>query len=579
MRISPISAQAMGLALLLLLTGAAEAAERFYMPYDCRFDGVQVRMRPTLDDRAYTIVGGRERQIFSSCAPDDPTSCRSWFVHRFDFQCDGARVSWLEAAGAAARGKNWDAWVADGRFNMRMGRGWGVAPVRPLSRRRWRRDPYDDFDRDPFGPGGFRDETSVVTLPLGFAPAMGIELSFSGGDEPVAQAPAPDAARNLYASRSEIGAEPPPATSEWSAAAPATSPFETTTTVEAPLDAPPAGTEPAAGPEPGTSEPGTSEPVGAPQTVAAPEPSSSSPTAKRAAQPTGAEPRAAATAPAAATGATTDVAATHEVPTSTRGESQPEVPQAAVPRPEASQGAAANAQPPRPGHAPTVINEHGIAGPAPETAQSPVEIADANASDSAAAAPETAGATPASDGMAEQLDGANVPTSAWETGTSVVPGAGATGVIGNYAIPLAASAAVLVLAGLAAFGLWWQRRVPVDEPPLRDIADISFDSARAPRTNARALSVPAPTPASAVGPAKPGRLEDVEMPTDYDEALDVLGANPDAILGDIKKIVDGLRRNWHPDHATSEDDRLYRERRLQQINVAWDLISKQRSAA
>jgi preprotein translocase subunit Sec63 len=65
----------------------------------------------------------------------------------------------------------------------------------------------------------------------------------------------------------------------------------------------------------------------------------------------------------------------------------------------------------------------------------------------------------------------------------------------------------------------------------------------------------------------------------YAEALEVLGASPDAALAAVKKIVDGLRQSWHPDHARSEADRLHRERRLRQINVAWDLIAHRRTAA
>jgi DnaJ-class molecular chaperone len=69
------------------------------------------------------------------------------------------------------------------------------------------------------------------------------------------------------------------------------------------------------------------------------------------------------------------------------------------------------------------------------------------------------------------------------------------------------------------------------------------------------------------------------MPATYAEALQVLGVSPDASLAAIKKIVDGLRLSWHPDLARSEVDRHLRQRRLQQINVAWDLISQRRTAA
>jgi hypothetical protein len=73
--------------------------------------------------------------------------------------------------------------------------------------------------------------------------------------------------------------------------------------------------------------------------------------------------------------------------------------------------------------------------------------------------------------------------------------------------------------------------------------------------------------------------EGVKMPATVEEALEVLGASPDAAILVIKKIVDGLRQSWHPDLAKSDADRLYREQRLRQINVAWDLIRARSSAA
>jgi DnaJ-class molecular chaperone len=36
---------------------------------------------------------------------------------------------------------------------------------------------------------------------------------------------------------------------------------------------------------------------------------------------------------------------------------------------------------------------------------------------------------------------------------------------------------------------------------------------------------------------------------------------------------------WHPDHARDEQDRLLREDRIKQINIAWELISDKRQAA
>jgi hypothetical protein len=65
------------------------------------------------------------------------------------------------------------------------------------------------------------------------------------------------------------------------------------------------------------------------------------------------------------------------------------------------------------------------------------------------------------------------------------------------------------------------------------------------------------------------------------EAYELLGVNPDASRTVVKKVVDGLRQSWHPDHAKDEPDRQRREERIKQINIAWDLIeaeTKERAA-
>lgn len=69
------------------------------------------------------------------------------------------------------------------------------------------------------------------------------------------------------------------------------------------------------------------------------------------------------------------------------------------------------------------------------------------------------------------------------------------------------------------------------------------------------------------------------LPRTTSEAYDVLGVNADVSEGVLKKIVDALRMSWHPDHARDEEDRLVREERIRQINIAWDLITAKREAA
>ena len=70
-----------------------------------------------------------------------------------------------------------------------------------------------------------------------------------------------------------------------------------------------------------------------------------------------------------------------------------------------------------------------------------------------------------------------------------------------------------------------------------------------------------------------------EAPASIFEAYRILGLNPEAPYIAVKKVVDALRMSWHPDHARDETDRLYRERRIKQINAAWDLLKSRRTAA
>ncbi len=75
-----------------------------------------------------------------------------------------------------------------------------------------------------------------------------------------------------------------------------------------------------------------------------------------------------------------------------------------------------------------------------------------------------------------------------------------------------------------------------------------------------------------------GRAAAPALPQTREAALHLLGVNPDVSPAILKKVVDALRVSWHPDHARDEEDRLRREERTKQINVAWDLI-RERPAA
>lgn len=62
------------------------------------------------------------------------------------------------------------------------------------------------------------------------------------------------------------------------------------------------------------------------------------------------------------------------------------------------------------------------------------------------------------------------------------------------------------------------------------------------------------------------------FPVTVDEACTFLGVNPRASEAVVKKVVDALRQNWHPDLAGDDADRQAREERIKHINAAWDLI-------
>jgi hypothetical protein len=67
------------------------------------------------------------------------------------------------------------------------------------------------------------------------------------------------------------------------------------------------------------------------------------------------------------------------------------------------------------------------------------------------------------------------------------------------------------------------------------------------------------------------------LPKTRAEALEVLNAPADVSETVLKRLVDVQRQSWHPDLCKDDADRLVREERIKQINVAWDLITGKRS--
>ena len=163
---------------LLLAGPAAHADELLVMPYACTMVGG----RPLLTrapEQSYRIIGRREQRTHTACSPANPEMCRNWTVHRFDLECEGARVPWVSVVASVAEETTRRAWMEDGRLLLRMPPSWSFEADDPCARPR-------GFD-DRFGFGRMRRYCAdrramapppVVEMPFGFAPMLGIDGIF-----------------------------------------------------------------------------------------------------------------------------------------------------------------------------------------------------------------------------------------------------------------------------------------------------------------------------------------------------------------------------------------------------------------
>lgn len=67
------------------------------------------------------------------------------------------------------------------------------------------------------------------------------------------------------------------------------------------------------------------------------------------------------------------------------------------------------------------------------------------------------------------------------------------------------------------------------------------------------------------------------IPESKTEALVILGANREIDAETLQRLVKALRQCWHPDLAHSDEDRVYRNARITQINVAYDILTGRRA--
>jgi hypothetical protein len=534
MRVTRRGAGVLALAALLLPVAGARADELLVMPYSCSMAGGQPVLSPS-PEQGHRIIGQRHQRKHTACSPANPDMCRHWIVHRFDLDCDGSRVSWVSVVAASNEGSR-RAWLLDGRLVLRMGPRWSLTADDPCARegdpdgRRMRRQCADRLALAP---------PPVVEMPFGYAPMFGIDGIF------VTAAPGASAARQPQQQTPASGAEP------WAA-----EPVREPGVSEAPTRQPPPPASAAVG---GAQPP----PAPSPRVAAAPVPPVP-PLPAEAPKPAPAETKPAVNlGPRIVAPSSPPPAAPDEAKPTTPAVNlgprliapSPPPPAPAPPPPAAAQPAAANttAVEARPAAANPAPAPKVGAGPPPQPKEA-----------TRPSAPPNAAAEPQGDTVSVSL------FSALRTTT-----AGALVAFTGLALGL-----------LTAFALARRRERAHDARRRpRDLADVSLGDkrARAPARIADARGQLPPNAAASAMGREPGRnataaaaLGD-RMPCTRAEALEVLGMGVTASANHaaIKKIVDGLRLSWHPDHAKDEADRAVRELRSKQINAAWDLLRSQ----
>jgi hypothetical protein len=580
----------MALSALLLSTlrpGGASADELLVMPFACSMIGGQPMLTPS-QEQGHRIFGQRDQRRFKACSPVNPDMCRQWTVHRFDLDCDGARVSWVSVVAATNEGSR-RAWLLDGRLLLRMGAKWSLAPDDPCAQE-------SGQDNRPIYGGRLRRQCAerlatapppVVEMPFGYAPMLGIDGIFvtakTSAPPDVPKSPAPDVSRVPSTLPPIIAGEPlskPPVADE--------KPPKSASAEAKPVLPPPPPSwldprDPKAG-EPKLNESKSKEAVQLPPPP--PPPVLVTPPAP---QPV---PKVASTPPPTAPPAEEPVRKAEP-----EAEPKPPAPKVAVATPPAAAKEAPGSQGPR------LVTLPAPPPPVPDVEKK----ADTKPVADASTAPKV---TPAKE--------ANGPVPVGQPEASP-EGASSSGLLSLFRTTT--TGAIVAFAGLAlglltAFALARRREHAQDVGRRRrDISALSLDGKR-PKASAHKASArggagsrhkpgaPASVQAAAQVSAQPGaqprrdskppvqsadlmaRLSVAEvgdwsdrMPTTREEALEVLGIGiaPSANATAIKKIVDGLRMSWHPDHATDETDRALREHRSKQINAAWEILQGQRA--
>jgi hypothetical protein len=500
----------------------AVAQEHVIMPYACSVRHGRVVLEPSAE-RSYAVLGRHEQQPFTGCSPTDEMRCRTWMLHRFDLDCGGTRVSWLSTVAAAAAGRSRRVWVEDGRLSLRFWAERVDASGNPCFVRPWHaREAWPG--QGPFlynracGPFRAREAATVVRMPHGFAPVMGLGARFASGPPSLAAAADEPVRRSMPAAAtgrtpSETGIAPRTHVSVSASAKPAAST-------------------------------GERSPTPLPHRVEAHESLAAS--AKSAVSD----------AERASWSATTHPARTVWLQNSAEDVWNAFLRAMAEPGLPLTLG---------------VIGAFGLSLAAVGWMRSRqgAQVADLAIASYQHGRPFAALDSPPPLSPTEEAAGEELMRTAESFFAHVA----------HIAQRMRARDALRDVVSDELRGIEDTLRSP-ELARAYAAKDWSFVRARAVQilTDLERVRRVAQSANEMAGVGTRGGLG-TAAPADRDEALAVLGVNADASEKVIKKIVDAMRQTWHPDLARDDVDRRAREERIKQINNAWDLVRKRRQEA
>lgn len=156
----------------------AERSLRLVMPYTCSIEQGALVVRPG-PERVFEVAGGREERLFTTCDPPFSNNCRSLTVHKFEIACGLDRVSWPRLVAAIGRTTAGDASVSKGHLVL----------VRDTSQASGHAPSCSERKGNTAGngeclPWRVRKPTERIVLPQGFAPLREVGARFVDGTAP-----------------------------------------------------------------------------------------------------------------------------------------------------------------------------------------------------------------------------------------------------------------------------------------------------------------------------------------------------------------------------------------------------------